>query len=69
MHAAEKPDSTRSNSKQPDARTVVPRLWQLLLDKAWNDAQSPDERWSNVQLKLMDVGRRCYFGVYVCTWD
>lgn len=51
---------------QPDAASVVGRLWRLLLDKAWNTQGSIDDKWASVELTLMDVGRRYVCAVCLC---
>ena len=47
-----------AGSIQPDFPSVVGRLWKLLLERAWSVEGSIDDKWANVQLTLMDVGRR-----------
>jgi len=52
---------------QPDGPQVVDRLWNLLLNNAW-DAGGSDHRskWAKLEITLVDVGRRYASSVCVC---
>ena len=53
---------------QPDGKQVAARLWDLLLNNAWQAGADDLSQWAKVEITLVDVGRRYASPVCACAY-